>query len=364
MLRSTVLSGLLLLALTIQGCDVGSRTEEVKPIDPSALELGDDSDFGAGDDLGPTPVELHGALHVSGTELRDASDKKVQLKGVSSMWLNWENDGYAENLTGLKWLRNNWNLSLIRASMGIEPIGAYLSVEDPDQANPEKAKAQVTQIVDNAIAAGVYVIIDWHAHEAHLNQAAAVEFFSEMATKYAGVPNVLYETFNEPKQVDWSTALKPYHEAVVAAIHAADPEAIVVLGTPTWSQDVDRAALDPVVGKNLMYALHFYACEHGQYLISKAKFALTAGIPLFVTEWGATKADGGTKGEVCLEKSQAWMDFLDPLGISWAAWKFDNCKDSTCFLTADAPLDGGWTSQYLQGEGLFLRARMQGISVR
>jgi len=360
MLRSTKLFCVLSLALSSQGCDIGGKTIDPPPIEPSSLEIGDDTDRGAGDDLGqPTPVELHGQLHVSGTELRDASDKRVQLKGVSSMWLNWEDDGYAESLEGLKWLRNNWNVNVIRAAMGVEPEYAYLSVDDPTKALPEKAKAQVIQIVDNAIAAGVYVLIDWHAHEAHLHTAEAVAFFTEMATKYAGVPNVLYEPFNEPLEVDWATELKPYHEAVVAGIRAVDSEAVIVLGTPRWSQDVDVAAADPLVGKNLMYTLHFYACTHGGSLINKAKLALRRGAPLFVTEWGATKADGGTKGEVCQVQAQTWMDFMNPLGISWAAWKFDNCRDSTCFLSADAPLDGGWTSQYLHGQGLFLRARLQ-----
>ncbi len=354
MLRSITLSGLLLLALTTQGCDIGSTTPPEKPIDLSTLEIGDDTDLGAGDDFGPTPVELHGRLHVTWTELRDESDKRVQLKGVSSMWLNWEDDGYAESLEGLKWLRNNWHLSLIRASMGITPEGAYLS-------DPDKAEAQVTKIVDNAIAAGVYVLVDWHEEKAPSHQAESVDFFTRMATKYAGVPNVLFEPFNEPTGLTWAQ-IKPYHEAVVAAIRAADPdnESVIVLGTPNWSQDVDTAARDRLVGNNLMYTLHFYSCTHGQYLINKAKAAMASGAALFVTEWGATNADGGLDGLVCLEPSQMWMDFLNPLGISWAAWKFDNCaKDSTCFLTVDAPIDGGWTSQYLKGEGLYVRARMQ-----
>jgi endoglucanase len=353
MLRSLALSGLLLLALATQGCDVGGSTPPEKPRDLTQLEIGDDTDRGAGDDLGPTPVALHGKLHVSGLQLRDESDRPIQLKGVSSMWLNWENDGYAENLEGLKWLRNNWNLSLIRASMGITPQGAYLT-------NQAKAEAQVTKIVDNAIAAGVYVIIDWHDHTATENQAASVDFFSRMAAKYAGVPNVLYETFNEPTELTWAQ-IKPYHEAVVAAIRAADPanQNIIILGTPNWSQDVDIAAKDLLVGQNLMYTLHFYSCTHGNYLISKAKIAMQRGAPLFVTEWGATNADGGLDGLVCLEPAQMWMDFMKEYSIGWAAWKFDNCEDSTCFLSSDAPVNGGWTTKYLHGHGPFLRARMQ-----
>ncbi|HEY3667667.1 MAG TPA: glycoside hydrolase family 5 protein [Polyangiaceae bacterium] len=343
-----------LLMMLGHACDVGSSSSgsAAVTLDPATLDEGDDSDVGA-ENLGPTPVDIHGRLHVSGTELRDASDEKVQLKGLSSMWLNWEDDGFAESLTGLEWLRNNWHLSVIRAAMGVEPDGAYLS-------DPERAKAQLEQVVDNAVAAGVYVIIDWHDHHATDHQPQAVAFFADIAAKYAGVPNVLYEPFNEPLKLDWSTQLKPYHEAVVAAIRRIEPDSVIILGTPNWSQDVELAAQDPLAGDNLMYTLHFYACDHGQWLINEANAALAKGAPLFVTEWGATKADGGLDGTVCELQAQAWHEWMKPRGIGWAAWKFDNCvPDSSCILSTNAPIDGGWRSQDLHGQGLYVRARMQ-----
>ncbi len=354
MMRLAVACALGLCALFSQACDAGGSSGDPPPqLDPALLDVGNDGDLGSGE-LGPTPVQQHGHLHVTGTELRDESNARVQLKGMSSMWLNWEDNGYAESLSGLKWLRNNWQLNVIRAAMGVEPQGAYLT-------DPERAKAQLEQVVDNAIAAGVYVIIDWHDHNALDHQAESVAFFTEVAEKYAGVPNVLYEPFNEPLKLDWSTQLKPYHEAVVAAIRGVEPESVIILGTPNWSQDVDKAASDMLVGSNLMYTLHFYACDHGSWLIGKASGALKRGLPLFVTEWGATAADGGLDGVVCQVAAQAWQDFMTANGIGWAAWKYDNCTpDSTCILTPDAPLDGGWTSQYLQGQGLYVRARMQG----
>ncbi len=349
MLARSLTALTLVFGLFSSGCDSGRST--FAPPRGDASDEGIDQDLGAEDGPGPTAVELHGHLKVVGTELRDESDEAIQLKGMSSMWLNWENDGYAESLTALKWMRNNWNLTVVRAAMGVEPDNAYLAF-------PDVAKGQLFTVVDNAIEAGVYVIVDFHDHHAYNHQEEAVAFFSEVAAKYAGVPNVIYETFNEPVDIGWSD-LKKYHEAVVAAIREQDSEAIIILGTPNYSQQVDVAAADPVAGTNLMYTLHFYSCSHLSWLRQKANAALGKGAALFVTEWGATDANGGTDGLSCLDEAQQWDDWMNAYKISWAAWKWDGCTDSTCILLDGAPVDGGWTNEYLHGHAKFVRGRMQ-----
>lgn len=349
MLPRTLAALALIFGIFSSGCDSSARTEPVKKGDP--YDVGSNDDVGAEDSDAETVVQMNGRLKVVGTELQNEAGEAVQLKGVSSMWLNWEDDGYAEDATALRWMRNNWKLSVVRAAMGVEPDNAYLAL-------PDKAKEQLYQVVDNAIDAGVYVIVDFHDHHAYDHQDAAVEFFSEVAAKYAGVPNVLYETFNEPIEIDWP-ALKQYHEAVVAAIREQDEEAVIILGTPNYSQNVDKAAIDPVAGTNLMYTLHYYACTHKDWLRQKADVALSRGLALFVTEWGATTADGGLNGDVCLEDAQTWDDWTTLHHISWAAWKLDGCDDSSCLLQTGAPVDGGWTDEYLHGHGAFVRGRMQ-----
>ena len=340
--KSLVCGALLLAAL---GCDSGdaSSTGFGPPDAPDGtLEPAD----------GETPVATFGQLRVEGTKIVSASGSPVQLRGPSSMWLNWENEGYAESLDALVWMRDNWKLTVIRAAMGVEPTGAYLS-------SPDVAKAQVTTIIENAIDAGVYVIVDWHDHNAHLHQAEAEAFFAEISATYGDVPNIIYETFNEPEQLDWATVVKPYHEAVVAKIRQNDPDNLVILGTPNWSQYVDVASGAPVTGTNLLYTLHFYSCTHTGALRSRAETALGRGLPLFVTEWGSTHSDGGLDGLVCLDEARLWTDWMRAHGISWTAWKLDNCSDSSCyFASSGAPRDGGWTDAMLQGHGLFVRDRM------
>ena len=107
------------------------------------------------------------------------------------------------------------------------------------------------------------VIIDWHDHNAEKHEKEATKFFREMAKEYGEFPNVIFEIYNEPIAQDWSQTIKPYHERIVKVIRKYSSN-LIVLGTRTWSQDVDEAAQDPVQGENLAYTIHFYANIHMQ----------------------------------------------------------------------------------------------------
>ena len=102
--------------------------------------------------------------------------------------------------------------------------------------------------------------------------------------------------------------------------------------------------------------------------LDKAKIALSAGVPIFVTEWGATHADGGVGGSsVCSSAANSWHNWMDANDIGWAAWKLDDCDweidtrgvaDTSCLLKRDAPLNGGWTSEWLNGHASYVVGRM------
>ncbi len=300
-----------------------------------------------------TPVALHGQLQVRDGALVDQNGAPVQLKGVSTMWLNWEQN-YAGSKDGLRWLRDNWGLSVIRAAMGVEPMGAYLT-------NPTQMSNNVRTVVRNAIELGVYVIIDWHDHLGEAHVAEASDYFAQAAEEFGAFPNVFYETYNEPVRVSWSDVVKPYHEAVSAVIRQRDADNVIIMGTPFWSQAVNDAADDPVIGTNLMYTVHFYSCDHRAAQRAQAQYARDRQLAIFVTEWGATRADGGTDpaGMVCTDEAQLWHDFMNTEGISWTAWKLDDCTDLSCLLRASAPRTGGWTDEWLNGHAPFVRDRMQ-----
>jgi hypothetical protein len=321
------------------------RLLDLNPAIPAPAPLGS---------AGPaaSPVARYGQLKVQDGKLLDQSGNPVQLKGVSSTWLNQESQPYPESLEALRWMRDNWNLSVIRGAVGIGEGGTYLT-------NYGAVLGQVTQIIDHAIELGVYVIVDWHAVGSDLYLPEARAFFTQIAQTYGDHPNVIYEPFNEPTRMSWSQALKPYHEAVVATIRALDPDNLIVLGTPQWSQLVDQAASDPVGGSHLLYTLHFYSCTHQDGLRATGDTALAQGIALFVTEFGATAADGGRDGVVCADEAARWFDWMALNGVSGSAWKLDACSDSSCILGEGAPTDGGFTDQWLNGHGPHVRDWIQ-----
>jgi endoglucanase len=301
-----------------------------------------------------SPVALHGQLKVKGTQLLDQNDQPVQLKGVSSMWLNWDANGYASSGESLVYMRDHWKVSVIRAAMGTEQSGGYLK-------DPKSMSRKVNNVIRNALKAGVYVLVDWHTEIAVEQESQAVAFFSDMASKYGAYPNVIWETYNEPRGFDWSDpdpatpTIKKYHEAVVKAIRAVDPDNLIILGTPNWSQKVDEAAADPVVGTNLLYTLHFYSCTHFEWLRTLGNTALAAGLALFITEFGATHSDGGLSNSdpardhyyTCPDEGTLWFDWMAKNNISGIAWKLDACSDASCILSSKAPLDGPWPDDVL-----------------
>jgi endoglucanase len=300
----------------------------------------------------------YGQIKVVGTNLSDSNGNPVQLRGVSSHGLQWFPQYANKNV--IKWLRDDWKATLWRAAMYTEPgeTNGYIS-------NPA-VKKRVTDSVEAAIGLGVYVIIDWHIlhdNDPRKYQKQAIEFFSEMAQKYGQYPNVIYEICNEPNgnDVTWDGSIKPYAEAVIPVIRKYDPDNIIIVGTPVWSQRVNDAADNPITGyDNIMYALHFYSGTHRGWLRDVAKDAIEQGIPLFVTEFGTPDSSGD--GAVDTEETLLWFSFMKEYNISFANWSLANKAESSAILKsgADANGKGNWKDSDLSESGAFIRGLMRG----
>ena len=145
-------------------------------------------------------VDKFGNLSVKGSYIIGQKGDTVQLRGMSLFWSQWMPQYY--NAGAIKWLKEDWKCTVVRAAMAVQ-MGGY-------EVSPNTEMANVSKVVDAAIANGIYVIIDYHSHEAHKNIPMAQKFFKQMAQKYGKHPNVLYEIYNEPlKDTDWETQIKP-----------------------------------------------------------------------------------------------------------------------------------------------------------
>lgn len=291
-----------------------------------------------------TPVERHGQLQVVVGRLSDASGQAVTLRGQGFGWDNWWPQYY--NADVVRWLREDWCVDMVRPAMGIEPEGAYLE-------NPAASKARVQAVVEAAIAEGIYVIIDWHAHDLH--ESEATQFFSEMAETYGAEPNVLYEIFNEPEQDETWPDVKAYADTVIAAIRQHDPDNIVIVGSPEWDQRVDLVAADPITSDpNVVYSLHFYAGTHGGWLRDRAAAVIGAGIPLIVSESSGSEASG--MGANNYAEWEAWFDLMDANQISWINYSVsDKAGETISVLEPGAPVSGSWDASHLTETGEYIR---------
>lgn len=293
-------------------------------------------------------VERHGKLRVQGNRIVDKNGKPVQLRGMSLFWSQWIGQYY--NTDAINWLASDWRCTIVRAALAVEPDG-YLK-------NPEKEKQKIIAVVDAAIKAGIYVIIDWHDHNAHKHTDAAVKFFGEMARRYGKIPNIIYEPYNEPLQnTDWSKEIKPYHEAVIREIRRYDPANIIVCGTRSWSQKVDEASQDPLKFSNIAYTLHFYATTHKQWLRDAATKAMQNGVALMVTEFGTTEASGD--GVIDYEETKKWWEFLDANHISWCNWSIADKVEAAAALKPGANPHGKWKDSEITPSGTFVREELR-----
>jgi endoglucanase len=292
-------------------------------------------------------VETWGQLRVQGPDIVSESGEPIQLQGMSLFWSQWEPEFYEYNT--IKWLRDDWCSNIIRASIGIQDNGDYYDT----QANQE---ARARTVIEAAIDLNIYVLVDWHAHYATRNKAAAIDFFTKIARDYGSYPNIIYEPFNEPIGYDWNT-LKSYHQDLVAAIRQHDPDNIIVCGTPEYSAYPNAPIGNPVSGSNIAYTLHYYAGSHFQDFRDRANAARSNNLCVFVTEYGTVNADGN--GNVNEGSSNDWWNWMYQNKISHCNWSLCDKNEGSAALTPGTPAGGSWSSTQLTWSGGLVRSYLK-----
>lgn len=346
-----------------------------------------------------TPYEKYGDIRVSGVDIVDANGTPIQLRGMSTFGLQWDDGSWILNGDAFDALAYDWNCDIVRLAMYVSEGGYH--------DNPQLLLDRVEQGIQLATARGMYVLVDWHilngdthnpASEycmeagenlpafadikaAHPDYRGPQLFFAYLSAKYGDQGNVLFETANEPNgnggASSWTEVLLPYHQSVVDAIRENDADQnanIVICGTEQWSQLVDAPIGNPVQDDagQIMYTMHFYAGTHDKpdqdpYIMAMVDNARANGLPVFCTEWGTSEATGD--GGPYINYSERWLDFLAERNISWCSWSLAQkneisaaCLNTTPVHPTDHNGDGypDWTMDELSITGNYVRAKIRG----
>lgn len=298
-------------------------------------------------------VNPSGMLHVDGTSLVDANGNPVQLRGVSTHGISWfpqyvNQDAFAT-------IKNDWGANVVRLAMYPAEYNGYLTGGDQSG-----LKSTIFDGVDYATNLGMYVLIDWHVlnYNPQQYQDQAIDFFSEMASKYKDNPYVIYEICNEPVGADYASNIKPYAESVISAIRSAGSSQLVIVGTNTWSQDVDAVVGNKIDDPNVMYTLHFYAGTHKDNIRNKLTTALDGGVPVFVTECSICDASGN--GGIDYDSASAWLDLLNSRGVSFIAWSLCNKDETSALINSSSSSLSSWSDSELSDTGRWFKSAISG----
>ena len=295
-----------------------------------------------------TPYGKHGALHVDGLQVKDKYDQPFTLRGASTHGMHWGDGETFLNKTAFQNLRDEWGVNMVR-------LVSYVTQGGYTQGSKDKLDKHIQKGVSNLTELGMYAIIDWHVHAENPNdkKSEAIQFFDTYSKKYKDQSNIIYEICNEPTGTPWNQ-IRPYAVDVVNTIRANDPDAIIVVGTNTWSQDVDEVATNggKIDDPNVMYTIHFYSGSHGESLREKVRTALKAGTPVFCTEFGVCDASGN--GGFNLEEADRWIDFFEENGISYCCWSLSKKNESASMLSPECNKVNGFTNADLGATGAWL----------
>jgi endoglucanase len=403
-----LLSRLGLVALLLMGC---GRTASAPPVtvtpSPSQTSLDRTPTVSAAGD----PAEL--ALRIEGARFVDGQGRTVQPRGVNYSgfefavmqgWSSADPSGaQAGQSGGPRWSAlQSWNVNTLRlplneASWLGKPCTDTEGVEqDPDPAN--NYRAAVEGQVKQAIAAGLYVILDLHwsapgrtcplLQMQMANADNSLDFWRSVAETFKDQPAVLFELFNEPftnfgfsgnawtavmhgvggrftsypatsaggvwKEIDTEWAVASY-QAMLDTVRATGARNIVLVGSLQYAQDLSgwliHRATDPL--QQMAAVWHPYPTfgaawgspEHSQpneapQVFEHARDIIAAGIPLIATEVG----DRNTPGTVGAPLVTTITDWADTHGVGVLGWGWNVWQEPDHVLIRD--VDGSPTDGY------------------
>ncbi len=276
------------------------------------------------------PVDVYGELKVKGQSFVGSKNPYqnaiVQVKGLSFFWNQWGGEKFW-TADVVDQMVDDYNVEILRVAVATTGGGQVADLR------------WAIDVIDQCIARGIYIIIDFHSHQAWDEVPEAKAFFKEAVEKYGKYDNLIFEIFNEPiteSPHDW-TPVKEYADELIGYIRDLGSDNLILVGTPSWCQIYDGIKENPVIDpdNNSAYVMHFYAYSHfvdDDGIGDNFKAALDEGLPFLVSEWGGSHYNGG-RGEFTntfdTESADEWHALLDEYGFSSAMWAINTDGQSS-----------------------------------
>ena len=254
-------------------------------------------------------------LHVDGNHLEDAAGNTVRLTGANVVSLDWQSTG-DHVLESIAQSMDVWQANMVRLPLN---QGYWIN-------NTNNYRNQVAAAVNAVASRDKYVMLDLHGYGQP--DANSTVFWQSVASTYANNPSVLFDLFNEPHGISWST-WQSSMQGLLNTVRNTGANNIVVAGGLDWGFDLSGVASgayalnDPLATDNLMYGSHVYPMKSSNWSWAFGNLAATK--PVFVGEFGEDYWDG-SQGQLSSPGdtfTTSLLDYLDSRGsggISWTAW--------------------------------------------
>lgn len=344
-------------------------------------------------------------LSVRGDKLVDATGKTVTLRGYNiGGFLNMENflTGYpgTETLQRAALLRAlgqtrydvffehfyeaffSYDDAAYLASLGMNhvrlPIN-YRQLEDDERpfVIKEEGLKRIDRVLEACDRAGIYLMLDLHAHPGAQNQHwhsdnpthyalfwqhphfqdRTINIWEKLADRYKGNPAIAgYNIMNEPGDAS-GLKIKPFYDRAVAAVRAIDKDHIIYLDGNRYGTEFTAFENQPLY-ENTVYAAHDYktpgmsyggpypGITRGVYVdrahveqtfLGRTEFMRKTGTPIWIGEFGPVfNNDESDTGKYQLLADQ--LDIYNEHGASWSIWAFkDLGKEGVLAAAPDSP---------------------------
>jgi uncharacterized protein (TIGR03437 family) len=338
------------------------------------------------------------SISISGNQFIDASGKLLHLQGVNLSGMEFTAiQGYnPSDPTGGNFGQPNnpkwsaiqaWKANIVRIPLN-EASWLNLTCTDIDgkshQGDPgNNYKTALSNLVSQANAAGMYVILDLHwaapGSTCPMGQAQmadadhSVDFWTQLATAYKGNPAVMFDLFNEPFIADFSgsdqwsyimsgangafNAFPAYdaagnsktitgawtvasYQQLINAVRATGATNIVLIGSLSYTADLSgwlsHMPNDPagqIAATWHPYPTYGAAFGTAQYaqpgfapqVFTEVQNILAAGIPVLATETG-DQDSSGTPNAPLVATITGFVDAnnMGLLGWTWDVWTSPN----------------------------------------